>query len=37
MIHSTRNQSKDTLESQKAKKSVLMLMQDENKTWLSNV
>ena len=37
MIYDTRNQSNDTTESQKEKRPVLMLLQEENETWLSNV
>ena len=38
MIYNTRNWSNDTTESQKEKKTpVLMLMLKESETWLSNV
>ena len=32
MIYNTRNQSNDTTESQKEKRPVLMLLQEENET-----
>ena len=38
MIYNTINRSNDTTESQKEKKRpVLMFMQEESETWLSNV
>ena len=37
MIYNIRNRINDTTESQKEKRSVLMLIQDESETWLSNV
>ena len=37
MIYNTRNQSNDTTESQKEKRPVLMVVQEENETWLPNV
>ena len=37
MIYNTRNRSNDKTEIQKAKRPVLMLMQEERESWLSNV
>ena len=37
MIYNTRNHGTDTTESQKEKRPVLMLMQQESETWLSNI
>ena len=37
MIYNTRNRNSDATESQKEKRSVLMLKQEESKAWLSNV
>ena len=37
MIYDTRNQSNDTTESQKEKRPVLMVVLEENETWLPNV
>ena len=37
MIYNTRNGNNETTESQKEKWPVLVLMQEESETWLSNV
>ena len=37
MIYNTRNRSNYTTKSQKEKRPVLMLVQEENETWMSNV
>ena len=37
MIYNPRSRSNDTIESQKEKRLVLMLMKEESETWLSNV
>ena len=37
MIYNTRNQGNDTTESQEKKRPVLMLMQQESETSLSNI
>ena len=37
MIYNTKNRSNDTTESQKEKRPVLILMQEERETWLPNI
>ena len=37
MIYNNRNRNNDTTENQKEKIPVLMFMQEESKTWLSNI